>query len=294
MAYGPFTGTVDLGGGQDTFRGGFRGERVMDGDGHDVISLGGGKDIYIATGASSAFDLTDNINGGKGFDYYDASQTTDGVIINLDKVGHNGSPFAVHPVTPRNTASGSEVAGNFSDKIKEFEGATGGDGNDLIYGSSAANILSGGGGLFDELYGFGGNDQLNGNAGFDFLAGGRGKDILTGGTENDIFGYSSIKDSGPKKAARDVITDFEDGINRIDVSNIDANTKVAGDQDFVFIGVDAAFGGHRGELRARTIASGFLIEADLNGDRKVDFAIEVIDADHSIVWSATSGETFDL
>jgi len=294
LSYGPFTGTVDLGAGQDTFRGGSRGERVMDGDGHDVISLGNGRDTYIATGATDTLDLTDSITGGKHFDYYDASQTTDGVIINLDKVGHNGSPFAVHLVTARNTASGSEVAGNFSDKIKEFEGAIGGDGNDLIYGSSGANIISGGGGFLDELYGFGGNDQLNGNAGFDFLAGGRGKDILTGGTENDIFGYSSIADSGPTKPTRDVITDFEDGTNRIDLRLIDANTQIPGDQAFDFIGVDAAFSGARGELRVRTIESGFLVEANVDSDKEIDFAIEVLDSDHSIVWSGTTGQTFDL
>ena len=113
---------------------------------------------------------------------------------------------------------------------QQFRGRSGGDNSDLIYGSDTSNSLSGAGGLFDAIFGFGGNDKLNGEGGFQLLVGGRGKDNLTGGAESDIFAYSSIKDSGTTKATRDVITDFEDGANRIDLCRIDANTKLADDQ----------------------------------------------------------------
>jgi hypothetical protein len=290
---GVFNGIIDLGAGDDKFKGGSHTERVMDGDGHDIVTLSGGNDRYIATGGSSNFDLADVINGGKGIDYYDASATDNAVRINLDKIQHDGGTFGA-TLLAAHFADGEDVAGNFTDTITDFENARSGDNSDLIYGSGAANSLSGAGGLFDEIFGFGGNDKLNGEAGFDLLVGGRGKDILTGGTESDIFGYSSTKDSGTTKATRDVITDFEDGTNRIDLARIDANTKLANDQAFNFIGTDVHFTGHRGELLAHSIANGFLIEGDVNGDKKADFTIEVVDPDHSIVWSGVTGETFEL
>jgi Ca2+-binding RTX toxin-like protein len=290
---GVLNAIVDLGAGDDKFKGGAHTERVKDGDGHDVVTLGSGKDTYVATGATFASDLTDVINGGKGLDYYEASASASAVRINLDKVQHDGGPFGT-PLLAANVADGDDVAGNFTDMFRNFENARGGDNSDLIYGSAVANTISGAGGLFDEIFGFGGNDKLNGEAGFDLLVGGRGKDILSGGSENDIFGYSSLKDSGTTKATRDVIIDFEDGTNRIDLAHIDANAKMAGDQAFSFIGKDVHFSGHRGQLLAHTIANGFLIEGDVNGDKKADFTIEVVDPDHSIVWSSTTGETFDL
>jgi Ca2+-binding RTX toxin-like protein len=246
-----------------------------------------------ALAAASGFDLADNINGGKGSDSYDASGTDDAVNINLDKVSHNGGAFAM-PTLAAHSASGVDISGTFTDQIFNFESAHGGDNSDLIYGTAGANVIFGGGGLFDELFGFGGNDKLFGEFGFDLLVGGRGRDTLTGGTEGDIFAYSSIADSGPGKAARDVITDYEDGTDRIDLSRIDANTKIAGDQPFNFLGTDVAFSGHRGDLRVHSIGGGFLIEGDVNGDKKVDFVIEIVDPDHSTIWSNTPGDDFDF
>lgn len=92
-----------------------------------------------------------------------------------------------------------------------IETAFGGDGDDLIIGNSADNILDGGRGN-DQLKGMAGDDSLLGGKGDDQLLGGLGKDHLTGGAGHDTFIYQKVKDFG------DTITDFEIGIDKIDLS----------------------------------------------------------------------------
>jgi serralysin len=53
---------------------------------------------------------------------------------------------------------------------------------------------------------------------------------------------------------------------------IDANTKVAGNQAFTFIG-SAAFTGVAGQLRYQTVGSDTHIQGDTNGDRRADITI---------------------
>jgi hypothetical protein len=102
----------------------------------------------------------------------------------------------------------------------------------------------------------------------------------------DTFRLTAVTDSGLTKATRDTIFDFEDGFDKIDLSAIDANTTNLVDDSFsASIGINVSFGGNSGELRAVTVASGWIVEGDVNGDKNADFSIEVADADHSIVWS---------
>ena len=63
---------------------------------------------------------------------------------------------------------------------------TGGNGKDVLTGSSGHDLLSGGKGK-DTLLGGEGNDLLDGGAGEDVLKGGKGNDILEGGNGDDIF-----------------------------------------------------------------------------------------------------------
>jgi serralysin len=69
----------------------------------------------------------------------------------------------------------------------------------------------------------------------------------------------------------DTIKDFHRGSDHIDLRSIDANTKVASDQAFTFIG-KAGFHGKAGELR---FADG-IVSGDVNGDRTADFKIKVV------------------
>ena len=283
---GIIAGIVDLLGGNDKFTGGKSVETVKDGDGADTVKLGGNDDRYIATG-NTGTDGHDTIDGGTGLnDTYDASAAIDAVFINLDTISHDFSPFLPGLfIVPANTAVGADVADAahvLNDTITNFENAKGGAGVDAIYGSAAANTLdSGGGGGI--MFGFGGNDTLIGGAGDEGLVGGAGKDTLTSGTGADVFFYSAITDSGVTTATRDLITDFEDGIDKIDLANIDANTtNGVADDAFNFIGTNVAFSHVAGELRAFWTASGKIIEGDVNGDAKADFSIELTDPTHVI------------
>ena len=101
-----------------------------------------------------------------------------------------------------------------------------GTGNALanaITGNNAANVLSG----------LGGNDNISGLGGNDTLVGGAGKDTLTGGAGADHFDFNSISESVPG-ANRDVITDFG-STDKIDLSTIDANSMLSGNQAFMFM-----------------------------------------------------------
>jgi Ca2+-binding RTX toxin-like protein len=65
-----------------------------------------------------------------------------------------------------------------------YDNASGGGGNDLIYGNMADNVLRGGSGA-DTIYGESGNDHIEGGTGSDSLGGGWGDDTVEGGDNND-------------------------------------------------------------------------------------------------------------
>ncbi|MEO0056577.1 MAG: hypothetical protein RIT17_4, partial [Pseudomonadota bacterium] len=86
-------------------------------------------------------------------------------------------------------------------------------------GGTVSGLVSGGAGS-DALQGGNGVDRLAGDDGWDWLAGGGGADELTGGSGLDLFVYRSASDS--TAAQRDTITDFQTGIDRIDISALGA------------------------------------------------------------------------
>ncbi len=160
----------------------------------------------------------------------------------------------------------------------------GGAGDDSVFGDSGDDVLCGGSGhdaLFggtndDLLTGDGGNDLLSGGSGNDTLIGGAGRDTLEGGAGADLFVFVILGDSA-SSGYRDTIVDFGRGADRIDLSEIDADLAIEGDQAFIFIG-DAEFSGVSGQLRIRQIKGtqdSFLL-ADVNGDGVADFSISLI------------------
>ncbi|URK87745.1 hypothetical protein LP421_07870 [Rhizobium sp. RCAM05350] len=140
-------------------------------------------------------------------------------------------------------------------------------GNDTIAGSNYTDVLTGYNGN-DLLSAGKGNDTLSGGNGNDTLIGGHGTDKFFGGPGSDSFIYKSLSESTLASSGRDIIFDFE-GSNgdRIDLSAIDANTKVAGNQVFNFIATKA-FSGKAGELRYDKKTSDTFIYADVNGDKR--------------------------
>ena len=94
---------------------------------------------------------------------------------------------------------------------KDNDKLVGGSGSDKLIGGSGRDTLSGGNGS-DVLKGNAGRDSLNGGAGRDVLVGGNGKDTLTGGSDSDIFKFN-------RTAGIDTITDFENGLDLIEITN---------------------------------------------------------------------------
>lgn len=118
--------------------------------------------------------------------------------------------------------------------------AVGQTGTGMLVGGGAADTLTGSV-TNDTIVGGSRGDTLIGNAGVDTLHGGAGADRLTGGADDDFFVFNSTSESG--SWFRDVITDFTGagaaGGDLIDVSTIDAQTGVSGNQTFTFIGTNA-------------------------------------------------------
>lgn len=92
-----------------------------------------------------------------------------------------------------------------------IENATSGSGNDMLRGNAAGN-------------------RLDAGSGADILQGDGGADILIGGAGADTFRYASPSDSAG--TAVDHITDFASGSDKVDLTLIDANSLLGGDQAF--------------------------------------------------------------
>jgi serralysin len=238
---GIVSGFIDLGVGDDHFNGGNKSELVLDAGGSDSYKLGGGGDTYFADGGGTG---TDTIDGGKGVDIYDAQFATFSVLVNLDAKAHGG--LAAH------SAQGADVGDPGSlDTIIGFEDAIGSFAADLLIGTNGAN-------------------KLDGKAGTDDLIGLGGRDTLFGGPDADRFIFQKLSDSGVKASTRDLILDFNQGVDHIVLTDLEASVGHA----FSFIGT-AAFHHIAGELRQSDSGANTIVSLDANGDGKADFSVEL-------------------
>ena len=146
-----------------------------------------------------------------------------------------------------------------------IENAIGGSGNDTLIANDLSCTLTGGGG----------NDTLTGGAGIDRLVGGIGVDTLSGGGGADTFVFLS-GDSSAASGQHDRINGFIAGVDRIDLSGIDAIAASGAYDLFRFIG-NSAFSGAAGELNYfyNSSLGVTVVQGDTNGDRVADFAIDL-------------------
>ena len=246
------------GAGNDTIAGG-AGDDIVFGDaGNDSVSGQAGNDRFIAT----IGDGSDTYIGGADTDTYDLSRTSAAATVDL-ATGRSSS-----------TQTGT-------DTLSTIENVVGSSGNDAITGNTGSNLLDGGFGN-DTVTGGAGNDTLLGGSGDDKLTGGAGADVMAGGSGADTFIFTAVNDSGVTALTRDTIMDFTVGTDRIDLSPIDANSAVAGNQAFTFLATaGAAFTGTRGQLTftyvdvAGTDNDATIIQGDINGDKLADFQIQL-------------------
>jgi Ca2+-binding RTX toxin-like protein len=234
--------------GNDTLIGNFADNNLEGGLGNDSITGDAGKDTL-----DGGFG-NDTLAGGTGDDLY--------IVDNAADVVNEAANAGVDTVF----AGSSYTLGANLEKlvIDNSTGAT-------ATGNNLANDISTTNGN-DVLNGLAGNDTLSGNAGTDTLIGGSGKDVLTGGAGNDVMKYNALADSKGTAATHDAINAFDHN-DRIDLSAIDANSKVAGNQAFTF---HANFTGHAGEVQFDQLATNsFLIQADVDGDGQADFSLSL-------------------
>lgn len=273
------------------------GTDLLDGrSGNDLLQGGEGTDTLIG-GAGD-----DTLDGGNGIDTASYAASLAGVTVDLGNLDPQatgdgtdrllGIENLTGSATGADTLTGDYLAntidgGGGNDRIEGGDGndtLIGGDGNDTAsYANATGGVLvnlalgtaSDGAGGKDVLTGFenilGGqfDDSLRGDGVANVIEGGIGRDVLRGGTGNDTFVYRSVDDSTVAIDGRDLIADLTAG-DRIDLSAIDANSSLASDQAFTFIGT-ASFSNVAGQLRATTTS----IEGDVNGDGFADFAITI-------------------
>ncbi|HEX8106062.1 MAG TPA: calcium-binding protein, partial [Solirubrobacteraceae bacterium] len=191
-------------GGNDAITGGDQFDDLSGGDGNDTLTGNGGSDDFrgglgddVQRGGDGADDFfesdagtangADDIGGGPGVDEVDATSRTTALKVTLgDDVANDGA------------------AGEGDNVRSDVEDFSGGLAPDSIFGSAAANDLSGGGGAStdtidgaggdDTIYGRFGGDKLSGGAGADHVYGEEGDDRLDGGTEDDELRGGDGKD----------------------------------------------------------------------------------------------------
>lgn len=264
---GSFTGTGNSE--NNEIVGGGSSDTIYGHDGYDVLWGSGGND-YLYGGADG-----DLLSGDSGADYMEGNDGDDVYIIdNVNDVVVEQANEGIDGVYVG--LSSYTLLSEFEDlNYNLWTGNFVGTGNELdnrIYGGSGNDTLSGLDGN-DQLTGSYGDDTLDGGDGNDVLIGERGADILTGGASADTFQIGSHLDSGLGSAA-DTITDFESGIDLIDLAAMDADTTNPGDDSFTFID-DAPFTNTPGQLRAEIVGSQTVIQGDINGDGTADFEIYV-------------------
>lgn len=114
---------------------------------------------------------------------------------------------------------------------------------------------------------------VHGDENSNVLASVAGVDELTGGAGKDFFDFNKVGDIGTAASIRDVITDFTQRVDKIDLSTIDANILKEGDQKFNWA---PALSGKAGQLVVEQNEGVTLVMGDVNGDAIADFTIELL------------------
>ncbi|MBV1692302.1 right-handed parallel beta-helix repeat-containing protein [Novosphingobium sp. G106] len=239
----------------------------------DIIYGGAGNDILYGKGSGAV------LNGGTGDDTYYIRSAGDLAVEKsgegLDQV-FSSIDYTLGANIERLTLVGTALNGSGNELDNQIFGN---DSGDLLHGLAGNDVLQGGAGN-DILFGDDGNDTLKGGPGDDQLHGGAGNDIIEGGVGNDkMWGDAGadkfiFRDESVKAHDSDEIFGFERGVDKIDLSAIDANINARGNNAFKLIGAQD-FHHSSGELQAKPYGDGIMVSGDVNGDGSPDFQILV-------------------
>ena len=227
------------GGSGDDFIDGGSGRDILNGDrGNDHVVGGADADILIANGG-------DVLDGGRGVDTVTYARSGSGVTVDM--------------IDPRNNEGAAS-----GDTYFRIENLVGSNFDDVLSGNRVENVIDGRGGD-DRIISTGGGLPFTNT-----IIGGAGADELIGnGSVQEVFVYRSALDSPAE--GFDTIRNFTGraGGDKIDLSAVDADSTIAGNQVLDYIGEDEIT--LTGQLRYNNQLSRF--EADVDGDIAIDFII---------------------
>ena len=305
--------TLDGGSGADTLIGGAGNDRFRFDTGSDVVAgesidggaSGGGFDGLVLENAGTVNFGLATLTGVEILQFLNGTSTA---IFNANQIGASAAAIVAGNVASLDTiivnGGAINLAGMFfsnwaSDDLISLNGTAGADAitassqNDTVSGGDGDDTLTGGDGNDllrgeldnDTISGNAGNDRLRGGAGADILTGGDGRDVLTGGGGADQFDYNAISESGVTAVARDAINGFSHGIDKIDLSTIDANTDGGGADDsfsFITAGPFTAAG------QVRAIQSGLntIVRINTDADAATEATILLLDFTASTLTAA--------
>jgi len=262
-----------------------------------VINGTSGYDNFVGNELSDRYQMTvnygvtDMVDGGKGTDTLSYVNADRGVKVTMGsgtQLGETKADFVFSFLNPVTEQYFQSVATKTVTQFKGIENVTGSSFADTITGNSADNRIDAGAG----------SDTINGGGGADTIISGRANDQIWGGEGPDTFVFNHFLDSAPINvlsgavdgagnftagAGKDVINDFLVGSDTIDLSGIDANSTISGNQEFKFV---EEFTGHAGEvilkefnLQPTANTPGFSytsVMADIDGDSAADFNLDVM------------------
>lgn len=147
--------------------------------------------------------MVGNIDLGSGNDWFD---TRGGTIRGELLLGFDDDTL----ITDKSNIVLTEFANGGFDTVKSTVSYTLNDHVEALFLIGSGNIDGDGNNDANQIHGNNGRNVLNGHEGNDFLVGGKGNDRLIGGADGDIFHFGT-------GGGQDVITDFEDGLDMIDL-----------------------------------------------------------------------------
>ncbi|HEX8573427.1 MAG TPA: calcium-binding protein [Allosphingosinicella sp.] len=248
---------------------------IYGGGGTDVLTGGAGNDVFLF-GGQGQWGAGDRLVGGSGIDQlalrgdyliaFGAAQLAGveqiGLVSAYDtRYGNLGDSYDYDLTMSDGNVDGIRMTVDAallrSDETLTFNGAAEDDGSFRVFGGDGADVIRGSQNA-DIIVGRLGNDTMQGNGG------------------DDVFRFNSAEES--TSSLRDSIQDFTLG-DVIDLSRIDANALVEGNQAFSFIGSNP-FGppgpGSAGQLRFQNMSSGgplWLVQGDTDGDGQSNFEL---------------------
>jgi len=279
---------INGGAGFDQMSGGAGADRFVFSSAGDIGNAANARDMILdfLSGTDkidlSTVDGNTNQNGIQGFTYIGANAFTNvagqlrlanGVLFG-DTNGNSVSDFQIDL-----NGIASLTAADFIFAAAGGGGGAGGGALPLNPGTPGQTIVANQNN--QNITGTVGNDVLTGDGQRNTITSLAGNDRMTGGLNRDTFVFTNLdvtnnaNSSAATSLYQDTITDFNAGQRDIiDLSGIDANSALAGDQAFTLLGTGAQFTA-AGQARLIVTGANSALELNTTGTTGAEFVINL-------------------